>query len=1033
MIRAIIAASMRFRWIVVATALSLMIAGLTQLYHMPVDVFPEFAPPLVEIQTPSSGLVPEEVEALVTVPLEQAMAGLPQLHVMRSKSVAQLSSIMLEFERGTDLTEARQHVQERIALVLPSLPTWSAPPYMLPPLSASRRVMMIGLSSDTMSLRDLSMTAYWKIDERLLRVPGVANVAIWGERLKMLQVQVDPERLRDKNVTLDDVMQTTADAIDVGLLKYSSGAHIGTGGWIDTPNQRLGIRNVLPIITPADLARVRVKNNKDLTLGDVAEVKEDHQPLIGDAIVNGHPGLLLVVEKFPWGNTLEITRGIDEALEALKPGLPDVAIDAHIFRPAVFIQTAIDNLSWALLTGCILVIVVLFAFLYEWRVAFISLVAIPLSLVTAVLVLYLQGATMNTMVLAGLVIALGAVVDDAIIDVENIVRRIREHRLAGGTRSTASIILDASLEVRSPIIYATLIIVLAVVPVFFMTGLAGAFFQPLAVSYAVALLASMLVALTVMPALCLIMLNRVPLERRRSPLADWLRRRYEAGLARIVRRPAAAYLTVGVITLAGIVAWPFLGQELLPEFKERDVLMHWVTTPGTSLPEMVRVTTRVANELLKIPEVKHTGAHIGQALIMEEVAGSNFGENWISVDPDADFDKTMEDVEAVAHNYPGLYRDVQTYLAERVEEVLAGAPDDIVIRIYGQDLDVLKAKADEIKNALTDIEGISDLHVDLQEKIPQIEVTTNMEAAKRYGIKPGDVRRAAATIIAGNEVGDVFNGDRAYDVQVWGTPNTRRSAASLGELLIDAPDGGHVQLKDVADITIKPSPNVITRENFRRRIDVGANARGRDLASVVGDVKKRLAGIQFPLEYNAEILGKYAENQNAKREVLIYSLAAAAGILLLLQVVFSSWRLAILTFVTLPSALVGGILALFMGDGIVSLGALVGFLTVFGIAARNTILLIHHCQHLEKFEGETLGPQLVLRGAKERLAPILMTAATAGLGLVPLVIMGDVPGQEIVLPTAMVILGGLLTSTLLTLFVVPSLYLRFGRPEYASS
>ena len=829
------------------------------------------------------------------------------------------------------------------------------------------------------------MTAYWKIDERLLRVPGVANIAIWGERLKMLQVQVDPERLRDKNVTLDDVMETTADALDVGLLKYSSGAHIGTGGWIDTPNQRLGVRNVLPIITPADLARVRVKNNKDLTLGDVAEVKEDHQPLIGDAIVNGHPGLLLVVEKFPWGNTLEITRGIDEALQALKPGLPDVTIDAHIFRPAVFIETAIHNLSWALLTGCILVIVVLFAFLYEWRVAFISLVAIPLSLVTAVLVLYLQGATMNTMVLAGLVIALGAVVDDAIIDVENIVRRIREHRLAGETRSAASIILDASLEVRSPIIYATLIIVLAVVPVFFMTGLAGAFFQPLAVSYAVALLASMLVALTVMPALCLIMLNRVPLERRRSPLADWLRSRYEAGLTRIVRRPAAAYLTVGIITLAGIIAWPFLGQELLPEFKERDILMHWVTTPGTSLPEMVRVTTRVANEILEIPGIKHTGAHIGQALIMEEVAGSNFGENWISVDPDADFDKAMEDVEAVAHNYPGLYRDVQTYLAERVEEVLAGAPDDIVIRIYGQDLDVLKAKADEIKDAIADVEGISDLHVDLQEKIPQIEVTTNMEAAQRYGIKPGDVRRAAATIIAGNEVGDVFYGDRAYDVQVWGTPNTRQSAASVGELLIDAPGGDHVQLKDVADITIKPSPNIITRENFRRRIDVGLNARGRDLASVVGDVKERLAGIQFPLEYNAEILGKYAESQNAKREVLVYSLAAAIGIVLLLQVVFSSWRLAILSFVTLPSALVGGILALFLGNGIVSLGALVGFLTVFGIAARNTILLIHHCQHLEKYEGESFGSKLVLRGAKERLAPILMTAATAGLGLVPLV------------------------------------------------
>ena len=407
-----------------------------------------------------------------------------------------------------------------------------------------------------------------------------------------------------------------------------------------------------------------------------------------------------MVEKFPWGNTLEITRGIDAALETLKPGLPDVDIDAHIFRPATFIDQAIDNLSWALLSGCILVIVVLIAFLYEWRVALISLVAIPLSLVTAVLVLYLQGATMNTMVLAGLVIALGAVVDDAIIDVENIVRRIREQRLAGSTRSTASIILEASLEVRSPIIYATLIIVLAVVPVFFMSGLAGAFFQPLAVSYAIALLASMLVALTVMPALCLMLLDRVALERRRSPLADWLRRRYEATLTRIVDRPGPAYLAVGLFTLAGIIAWPHLGQELLPEFKERDFLMHWVTTPGTSLPEMQRITTRVSNEIKSIPGVSHTGAHIGQALIMEEIAGSNFAENWISVDQSADFDEALERVEAVAHNYPGLYRNVQTYLSERVEEVLAGAPEEIVVRIYGQDLDVLKAKAEEIKAAL---------------------------------------------------------------------------------------------------------------------------------------------------------------------------------------------------------------------------------------------------------------------------------------------------------------------------------------------
>ena len=434
-----------------------------------------------------------------------------------------------------------------------------------------------------------------------------------------------------------------------------------------------------------------------------------------------------------------------------------------------------------------------------------------------------------------------------------------------------------------------------------------------------------------------------------------------------------------------------------------------------------------------IPGVSHTGAHIGQALIMEEIAGSNFAENWISVDQSADFDEALERVEAVAHNYPGLYRNVQTYLSERVEEVLAGAPEEIVVRIYGQDLDVLKAKAEEIKAALSDIEGIEDLHVDLQEKVPQIEIETDLAAAQRYGIKPGDVRRAAATLIAGTEVADVFKDGRAYDVNVWGTPNTRQNAASVSELLIDTPDGGQVKLADVAKVSLKPSPNIITRENFKRRIDVGANASGRDLASVVADVKERLAKIEFPLEYNAELLGEYTERQAAERQVLIYSIAAGIGILLLLQVVFASWRLAILAFITLPSALVGGVLATWLSDGNVSIGSLVGFLAVFGIAARNVILLIHHCQHLEKHEGETFGLKMVVRGAKERLAPILMTAATAGLGLVPLVIIGDVPGQEIVLPTAIVILGGLVTSTLLTLFVVPSLYLRFGRPEFASS
>jgi CzcA family heavy metal efflux pump len=1035
LMRWIVRSSLQLRFLVVAAAVGMMAFGTLQIPNMRVDAFPEFAPPLVEIQTACLGLSTADVESLVTVPLEQALNGIPQLVTMRSKSVPQLSSIQLIFSQGSDLFQARQLVQERLPNIQKTLPTWASRPTMLPPVSATSRLMLIGMSSKQHSLIEMSMTAQWTIRERLLRVPGVANVAIWGERMQLMTVQVDPQLMQANHVTLDAVMEATADSVDLGKLLFTNASVLGTGGMLESGGQRLGIRHVLPIVTPADLARVSVQkiDGTLIPISQVAQVKEDHQALIGDAIVGDDTGLLLVVEKLPGANTLEITKGVQDALKAMQPGLPNITFDTTTFRQADFIESAVHNLTQALLLGFLLVVIILAFFLFEWRVALISLVTIPLSLMAAMLVLYLHGDTVNTMTLAGLVIGLGAVVDDAVIGVENILRRLRQHRRAGGTESVAAVILEASLEVRSPIVYATLIIVAAAVPVFLLDGLTGAFFRPLAISYTLAILASMGVALTVTPALALILLGKAHVERHESPLTRWLQRRYTAVLSSIISRPYPAYATFLAVTMLAILTLPFLGQSLFPTFKERDFLIHWTTQPGTSVAEESRMITLLSADLRAIPGVRSFGAHIGQALLGEEVVGVNFGESWISVDPNADYNKTLTSIRAVLRSYPGVYRDVQTYLNERIEEVLTGAKEPIVVRIYGQDLAVLRTNAAKVEQQLAAIPGIVDDHVDLQVDTPQVEVTVDLVKAAVYGLKPGDVRRAASTLVAGEDVGTIVRDQKTYSVVVWSTPATRANVESISALLIDTPSGIPVRLGDVAQVVVAPVPNVIQRDNDSRRIDVVANVRGRDLGSVVQDVNKALGGVKFASGYHAELLGEFTERQAAQNRLFGIAIIAAVVVFLLLQTAFGSWRLATLVFITLPMALVGGVLAAFAAGGVISIGSLLGFFTVFGIAARNGILLINHCQHLERVEGEPFGPALVLRGARERLAPILMTSLATGLGVVPLVVFGDRPGHEIEYPLAIVILGGLVTSTLLNLFVVPSLYLRFGRGQQRSA
>ena len=1033
MLRWIVGSSLKFRYLVVALAAALMFFGIQQLGNTEVDVFPEFAPPKVEVQTPALGLSANQVEALVTIPLEQTLNGVPGIDQIRSKSVESLSSVEMIFEPGTDLLTARQHVAERIAQVSPQLPTWSSPPFMIQPLSATSRVMKIGLTTTDpdLDLIDLSMTTYWTIRSRLMRVPGVANVPIWGERIEMPTIQIDPERLRKHDVTLDAVATAAADALDAGLLPYNEGNYIGRGGHLDTADIRYPIQHVLPIVDAQDLAGVPVeaRDGTMLRVGDVADLVRGTWPLVGDAVINDGEGLMLIVEKLPWANTLDVTRGVEAALRELEPGLPGIAVDTTIFRPATFIEESISNLSKAIWFGAILMVLMLCMFLYEWRTALISVVAIPLSLIAAGLVLHWRGATINTMILAGMVIALGDIVDDAIIDIENVVRRLRQQRREGSGTSTARVILEASLEVRSAIVYATLIEIVAIAPVFMLDGLSGSFFRPLATSYALALLASMVVALTVTPAMSLIFFRSPKsLRHRESPLVPALQRAYHAVLAGIVYRPRRAYAVVGLTTVMGIMALPLLGQSLLPSFKERDFLMHWVSVPGTGQPEMFRISSRANRELLGIPGVRNAGSHIGQALLMDEVVGIDFGENWISVDPSVDYDQTLTRIHEVVDGYPGLYRDVLTYLKERIREVLTGSSEAITIRIYGQELAQLQETANEVNEILGGIPGVVENHVESLKDIPQMKVVVDLPAAQRYGLKPGDVRRAAARLIAGEEIGDIFRDGKAYDVQLWSTPETRDTIGDIGNLLFDTPSGEYVRLNDVATVKIEPVPNVIYHDGLFRSLDVGANIDGsRDLGSIVSQLEQKLDNYDWPAEYHAEFLGEYTERREASNRLRAGAIAAAIGILLLLQASFGSWRLAILSFLTLPIALIGGVLAAYLTGGVISLGSLVGFFTVLGIVARNGIMLISHYQHLERFEGVPFGPDLVLRGARERVVPIMMTVLTTGLALVPLLVAGEIPGQEIEYPMAWVILGGLITATLLNLFVVPSLYLRFGK------
>ena len=1015
MLKAIVTWALNMRVLIVAVAAALLVVGINATRHAPLDVFPEFAPPLVELQTEAPGLSTEEVDSLVTVPLENSLNGLPFLKTLRSKSVLGLSSVVMIFDTGTDILKARQLVQERLNLAQSRLPAVVKPPVLMAPYSSLSRVLKVGLTSKALSQMEMSEMARWTMRPRLMSVKGVANVAIWGQRDRQFQVLVDPQKLRAAGVTLDAITRAAGDA-----------AVISAGGFIDTPNQRLSVAQLALITTPEDLARtvVEFRNGAPIRLGDVAEVKIGHPAPIGDAVINDGDGILLIVEKQPWGNTLDVTRGVEKVLGELRPALPGMNIDSTIFRPATFIQLSIDHLTHALWLGCVLVIVVLALFLGNWRTVLISITAIPLSLAVALLLLGWRGETINTMILAGLIIALGEVVDDAIIDVENILRRLRQN--PGKLRF--QIVLDASLEVRSAVVHASVIIVLVFVPVFFLPGLAGTFFRPLALSYILAITASLAVALTVTPALSLMLLRVKDGHHRDAWLASAVKGLYRRLLPVFARGPWLAVLVlVCAFSFSGWIWNSRLKEEFLPNFKECDFLMHWLEKPNTSVEASKRITLAAAHDLMRVPGVRNQGAHIGRAEVADEVVGPDFTELWISIAPEADYDATIRKVQAVVDGYPGLTRDLLTFLRERIKEVLTGASASVVVRIFGPDLDTLRAHAAEVSAAVKDIPGVSALKVESLSLVPQITVKVRPENAALHGLTAGQIRQAVTTLVSGRKVGEVYQEQRVHDVTVWSVPSARADFTTLRDLLIETPGGGHARLADVADLAIVPTPNAIKREGASRRIDVTCNVTGRALGEVAREIEQRVAKIAFKPGHHPEILGEWAERQAAQSRLGWLSLGSLAGILVILLADFQSVRLTLLVALTLPFALIGGVMAAWLGGGVLSLGSLVGFVTVLGIAARNGILLVSHYRHLECEEGRAFGLQTVLQGSEERLLPILMTAATAALALLPLVLKGDVPGNEIERPMALVILGGLVTSTLLNLFLLPALYARFGK------
>jgi CzcA family heavy metal efflux pump len=1015
--------SLRFRGVVIALACILLGYGGYVLLQAKYDIFPEFAPPQVTIQTEAPGLAPEQVEILVTQPLENALNGAPGLRALRSSSIQGVSVVTAVFGAASDIYRDRQIVAERLAEAATQLPAGVAAPVMTPLTSAASTVLVIGLTSTHRSLMEQRTMAAWTIRPRLLAVPGVAKIAIFGGDRKSIQIQVHPDRLIRFGLGLDDVL---------GAARRATG--VRGGGFIDTDNQRLVLRPEGQSLTAEEIARTAVSTaaGTRLTLGEVATVASAPEPPIGAAVVNGTPGVLLYVSQQYGANTLEVTERLEAALADLRPALERAEVTLHpdLFRPADFIRTATGNAGSSLLLGGALVVLVLFLFLFDVRTAAISCVAIPLSLLTAVIVLQRLDMTLNTMTLGGLAVAIGVVVDDAVVDIENIIRRLRENQRLVPPRGHAQVVLDACLEVRGAVLYATLAIILVVVPIVTLPGLAGKLFAPLGIAFALAVLASLLMTLTVVPALSMLLLTGGHLKSADPLVMRWSKRHYRRLLHRIAPHPRIALGTVALLTVGGCAMLPLFGASFIPELKEGHFIVHMTTVPGTSLAESLRLGNLVTKALRRLQVVRSVTQWAGRAELADDIYGPHYSEFEVDLRPLAgdQAETAQDDVRRALAPFPGAVFVVNTFLTERIEETLSGYTASVVVNIFGSDLDTLDAKAREIAKILGAVPGAEDVQVQAPPGLPQLAIRLRKPELERWGLDPVDALEVIETAYQGSTVGQAYEGNRVFPVIVILDPASRSRISDVAELPLRTPGGSYVRLQQIADVYEDSGRYQVLHRQAQRLQTVTANVEGRDVASFVADARALIAKrLALPAGTYVEFAGEAEAQSQSEEDILVNSAMAFVGIMLLLSIATQSASNLLLVLANLPFALIGGVLAVFASGGFLSLGSTVGFVALLGITLRNSILLVAHYEHLVGIEGRPWTQETAIEGAADRLTPILMTSLVTALGVLPLAIGMNEPGREIEGPMAVVLLGGLLTSMTLNLLVLPTLALRYGR------
>ncbi len=1029
MLSSVVAASVRFRFLVIAVAAGIVALAVAWLPGMHSDVLPETSPVVVRIQTEAPGLSAPEVEALVTVPLEKnLLEGVMGVTDVTSDSIPGLSQIELDFAPGTDLYQARQLVQERLtqAFVLPNV---SKPPVMLQPVSSTGNVMLIGLTSRQLSLIDLSTLARWTIVPRLLGVPGVADISTFGQADQQLQVLVDPAELAAHHVTLAQIIDTAGNAQLVSPLTYLEGSTPGTGGFVEGPNQRFTIQPVLPFGTPANLGQVPVADTtgpRPVPLGSVTDIVVGHQPLIGDALVRGQPGLVLVVQKLPSASVLAVTNGLDQALAQLTPGLSGVQVDASLFRPASYIDSAQRNLRVALAAAAVFAAAALILLLLSLRLAAVALVAAGMSLLGGVLVLDLLGYTFNALVTLGLLLALTLVAGEAAGTAHRLMSRLRAAAGDGGRRpSGASVAAAACGELRGPLGTATLAVLAAAAPVALVSGLTGTFLRPMVLAFMLAVTASAVVALTVAPALAAVLLGggRQAPRARRAPAA-WLGAAYRAVLRMALRMPRWLPALLCVAGLGALAALPAMhpGQ---PQLQDRNLVIRWTGAPGMSLPELDRLAARTSQELAALPAVGDVAATVGRAVSSDQIVSTNSAEIWVTIKAAANYGSAVSQVSAIADGMPGVAGTVSTYESDSMDGVLAATPSALTVRLYGSDYGELARLGRQVEAVMSRIGGLGAPQMQLPVEQPTLTVNVSLAAATRAGLTPGDVRREAATLINGLTVGNFFEQQKVFDVVVVGTPAVRSSLTSVNNLLIDTVNGQHARLGSLAQVSVAAGPEDITHDQMSPYVDVTAALSGRSLSSASAAVTGGLSRISFPLGYYAVIQGP-ASPALAGARLASYVIAALIGILLLAQAATGSWRLALLVLAALPVPVAAGALTAFRIGEQDSLAAAAGLLAVLAIAIQQAFGMTAAIRRAHRGDGRQLTPGLVAAAAAEAGAAAITSALVAAVALVPFIVMGDVAGNELLRTAAAVILAGLIAATLLNTLVLPAACLRFG-------